>query len=160
MGALKLRYSLIRKILRMTERKMKRWWKRHFVYICILGVFAAGMLTGIAVAYIVQTTASAVDDSQLEEISQSEIEKPAFAASDALVVAEQWEPSDKDVEILAKLIWGEARGISSTTEKAAVAWCALNRVDSTAYPDTVEEVVTQRYQFAGYNADKLLNQLY
>lgn len=55
--------------------------------------------------------------------------------------------------MLAKLIWGEARGIKSTTEKAAVAWCVLNRVDSEEWPNTVEEVITQPHQFAGYSED-------
>lgn len=39
-------------------------------------------------------------------------------------------PEQEEIEMLAKLIWGEARGVESTTEKAAVAWCVLNRVDS------------------------------
>lgn len=54
---------------------------------------------------------------------------------------------------LAKLLWGEARGIDSDTEKAAVIWCVLNRVDSDDpyYPDTILGVVKQKSQFAGYN---------
>ncbi len=36
--------------------------------------------------------------------------------------------------MIAKTIWGEARG-TSMTEKAAVAWCILNRVDSGEYWD-------------------------
>lgn len=35
-------------------------------------------------------------------------------------------------------------------EKAAVVWCVLNRVDADLWPDTLAEVVTQPYQFAGY----------
>lgn len=55
---------------------------------------------------------------------------------------------------LAKLLWGEARGIDSDTEKAAVIWCVLNRVDSEDpyYPDDILGVVKQRGQFAGYKA--------
>lgn len=56
-----------------------------------------------------------------------------------------------DVEMLAKLIWGEARGIQSIEQKAAVVWCVLNRVDSPLYPDSIEAVVTQKYQFSGYD---------
>lgn len=54
---------------------------------------------------------------------------------------------------LAKLLWGEARGIPSDTEKAAVIWCVLNRVDSDDpyYPNTILGVVKQKGQFAGYN---------
>ena len=41
----------------------------------------------------------------------------------------------------------------SAMEKAAVVWCVLNRVDAAHWPDTVAEVVTQPYQFAGYSPD-------
>lgn len=47
--------------------------------------------------------------------------------------------------------YGEALVTDSDTEMAAVAWCILNRVDSSKYPNTIEEVVTQRRQFLGYN---------
>lgn len=63
------------------------------------------------------------------------------------------DPDEEDIEMLAKLIWGEARGVESTTEKAAVVWCVLNRVDAKGYPSTIAEVVTQRKQFVGYDAD-------
>ena len=61
--------------------------------------------------------------------------------------------NEDDVEMLAKLVWGEARGCS-TTEQAAVIWTVLNRVDSEdpLYPDTIEGVVTQPWQFIGYDS--------
>lgn len=62
-------------------------------------------------------------------------------------------PDKAEVEMLARVIWGEARGIPSDMEKAAVVWCILNRVDADGWPDTVAEVVTQPYQFAGYSPD-------
>lgn len=72
------------------------------------------------------------------------------------VSLEETEPCEieiarEDVEMLAKLIWGEARGVRSKEQKAAVVWCVLNRVDSPLYPDSIEAVVTQKYQFSGYN---------
>lgn len=62
--------------------------------------------------------------------------------------------NEADVEMLAKLVWGEARGCS-TTEQAAVIWTVLNRVDSEdpIFPDTIQEVVTQPNQFHGYDPD-------
>lgn len=57
---------------------------------------------------------------------------------------------NRDAIMLAKLLYGEARGIDSEAEKAAVAWCVLNRVDDARFPDTVEEVITQPNQFEGY----------
>ena len=62
-------------------------------------------------------------------------------------------PEKEDIEMLAKLIWGEARGVKSTTEKAAVVWCVLNRVEAKEYPNSIETVITQPHQFAGYNED-------
>ena len=40
--------------------------------------------------------------------------------------------------------------MKTTTEKAAVVWCVLNRVDSAGFPNAIEKVVTQPHQFVGY----------
>ena len=51
-------------------------------------------------------------------------------------------------ELIGRTIWGEAGGVKSKAERAAVAWCILNRVD--AWGQTIEYVVTKPYQFQGY----------
>ena len=55
---------------------------------------------------------------------------------------------------IAKTVYGEAM-VCSTTERAAVVWCILNRVDDArdATPAGVIAVVTKPYQFHGYAAD-------
>lgn len=53
-----------------------------------------------------------------------------------------------EIELIGRTIWGEADGVKSKAERAAVAWCILNRVD--AYGKTIEEVVTAPKQFQGY----------
>lgn len=62
-------------------------------------------------------------------------------------------PAWDDVTELARLIYGEAGGIPSIMERAAVVWCVLNRVDDPRWPDTVEAVTTQQRQFLGYSPD-------
>ena len=62
-------------------------------------------------------------------------------------------PDEAEVEMLARVLWGEARGVPSDMEKAAVVWCVLNRVDAERWPDTVAGVVTEPSQFAGYSPD-------
>ena len=53
-----------------------------------------------------------------------------------------------DVEMLARLIYTEARGVESKTEQAAVVWCVLNRLDNHDRPEnSIAEVVTAPYQF-------------
>lgn len=54
----------------------------------------------------------------------------------------------EEVELIGRTIWGEADGVTSKAERAAVAWCILNRVDERG--QTIEEVVTAPRQFHGY----------
>ena len=68
----------------------------------------------------------------------------------------------EEAAYIAKTMYGEAM-VCSTTERAAVAWCILNRVDSADpfYPDDIIGVVTQSRQFHGYNAEHpVLPELY
>lgn len=56
--------------------------------------------------------------------------------------------SEADVDMLARLIYTEARGVKSKTEQAAVVWCVLNRLDNPNRPQkTIAEVVCAPYQF-------------
>lgn len=56
----------------------------------------------------------------------------------------------REAELIAKTLWGECRGVKSKMEQAAVAWCILNRVDDPRFGNTIEDVITAPYQFAGY----------
>lgn len=49
--------------------------------------------------------------------------------------------------VLAKVMWGEARGIWSQTEQACVAWCIINRYDSGKFQDSIIGCATARAQF-------------
>lgn len=56
----------------------------------------------------------------------------------------------EDAELIAKTVWGEARGCTPEGQ-AQVVWCILNRVDADEFPDTIKGVVTQPLQFHGYS---------
>jgi len=56
--------------------------------------------------------------------------------------------TEEEIDMLARLVYCEARGVDSTMEQAAVIWCALNRVDDDRWGSTIAEVVTQSGQFA------------
>ena len=68
-------------------------------------------------------------------------------------ISDAEETDAAEVEALAKLIYGEAGIVPSTTEQAAVVWCVLNRVDDPRFPDTVLEVIEAPYQFSGYDPE-------
>ncbi len=63
--------------------------------------------------------------------------------------------TDSDVELIAKTLWGEARGLSKF-EQSMVVWCILNRVDYSN--STIKDVVTAASQFHGYHANNPLRE--
>ena len=58
--------------------------------------------------------------------------------------------SEDDVIAVAKMLWGEARGCTRDNQAMAV-WCVLNRVDDSRFPDTIQGVLSQPFQFHGYS---------
>ena len=56
--------------------------------------------------------------------------------------------TEEEIEMIAKVLYREARGVEDKDQIAAVAWCILNRVDHPNHPDTIKEVITQPEQFA------------
>ena len=72
-------------------------------------------------------------------------------------VAQLYSYTQEQVEMIAKVMYHEARGIESDTEKACVAWVILNRVD--AGFGTIEEVITSPNQFAWYENAPVDNDL-
>jgi len=93
----------------------------------LLGVLV--LCTGVAVA---------AESTQTVEVTVDSIREVATEIGDY----------DKDVGMLARLMYSEARGVKSKAEQAAVVWCVLNRVDSSKYPDTIKSVITAKSQFA------------
>lgn len=55
---------------------------------------------------------------------------------------------EKEIKMLAQVVYNEARGINGTHHKAAPIWCVLNRVDSPQFDDTISEVITYPGAFA------------
>lgn len=110
--------------------------------------------------------AESVEINQLEVVIESDGRIPGddIPATECAVLPE---PTIEDwwgeeAAYIAKTIYGEAM-VCSTTERAAVAWCILNRVDSTDpfYPDDIIGAVTQSQQFHGYDEDHpVLPELY
>ena len=66
---------------------------------------------------------------------------------DITLVSEQLKDYEEDIDMIAQLIWAEARGVDSTMEQAAVAWCVLNRYDA-GYGFSISDVITSPSQFA------------
>ena len=110
-----------------------------------------------------------VVDIKPQEVIQS-IETTLDAQETETVVETTEEPeleifyTEDDVIILAKVIEAEAGGISSFAERAAVAWCILNRVDYTgseySFPSTIAGCATESGQFAYYSYTQYSDESY
>lgn len=120
--------------------KRRRPRRRSPLPFLLLAVVVVGCAFAAAVAAVVPM-----------EAERDKLDAPAAATPTPTPAP--YIPDEAEVEMLAHLIWGEARGIPSDMHKAAVVWCVLNRVDAEGWPDTVAEVVTQPHQFAGYSPD-------
>jgi hypothetical protein len=74
----------------------------------------------------------------------SELETEIFNSSNVIGII----LTDRDVELIAKTVWGEGRGVSKI-EQSLIVWCILNRVD--AHNSTIAKIVTAKNQFHGYH---------
>ena len=141
------------------ERGVKRRQRRRSpLPFLLLAVAVVGCAFAVAVAAVVPMEADSPggQDQALpaHTLEEAERDKGNAPKADALTpTPDPYIPDEAEVEMLARLIWGEARGVPSDMHKAAVVWCVLNRVDDPRFPDTVLEVVAAPYQFAGYSAD-------
>ena len=114
--------------------------KRHSkkTRIAIRGTaFAIGLITGLLIG-----EALGEEETAMELTPQTTIEEADLAPVHL---------DPRDVEILGRAIWTEAGGVESKAERAAVAWCVLNRSDATGM--SIEAVVTEPGQFVGYTPD-------
>lgn len=75
----------------------------------------------------------------IEEVTPTEPIKPIYIEDYA---------TQEEIEMIAKVLYREARGVEDKDQIAAVAWCILNRVDHPNHPNTIKEVITQPEQFA------------
>lgn len=100
----------------------------------------------LAVTCLVTLRACSKPDDVLDEDIQVSVETISEEPE-----TPEYIPSVDDVAILARLIYAEAGSIESKMEKAAVAWCALNRVESPGFPNTLKEVIEQEGQFIAYD---------
>ena len=126
---------------RTERRKRRRVRQARAVFALVVSVLLVVLVLALA-------TPSAAEDEA--DYIAPEITAPATPEP----VIQEPEAEADPAEYLAKTIYGEARGCS-TTEQAAVVWCVLNRVDdeSGLWPDDIVAVITQPSQFHGYNPD-------
>ena len=96
------------------------------------------------------------------EVVEKPVEVPQNAEEDRpeYHIPAQWPKlyDDSDAVALAKLVWGEGRGVpaygsvSTKAQQAAIMWTVLNRYDL-GKGDSIIDVITAPNQFVGYNVN-------
>lgn len=90
-----------------------------------------------------------VDQDQPAESTRSITYSPSPVETSSTVdYSSLYPPTDGELEILAKILYREARGVTDKAQQAAVVWCILNRVDDEYWGDTIEQVATYPNAFA------------
>ena len=129
---------------------------------------AVYILMALCLATLVVTTVELKKEVQVMENSICELREEIENDNDGSLpgddIPAQWPRlySDEDAIALAKLTYGEARGvpdlkingrvISTRAQQAAVMWTVLNRVDA-GYEESILEVITAKGQFHGYSEE-------
>lgn len=121
-------------------------------YICVKGTNAIDMIDTDVGSYQVSEL---FEDTSVKKVTKlnKEVASSKWEIEVSSCEREAWsyDISDKDYEILLRIVEAEAGG-EDETGKLLVANVVLNRVESKKFPDTVEEVVFQNeggcYQFS------------
>lgn len=120
--------------------------------------------TGDSIGVDINNTAL-VQENKVHTVATAEIEKetPYSDIQEAEIIeAEEipeYIPDYNDAVTIAKVMYNECKDVPSMTERSAVAWCILNRLDSDDpyFPESIYEICTQPYQFA-YDANNPIDE--
>lgn len=89
-----------------------------------------------------------VPDEMVVEVLPEDTSEELVQIANPIEYYELYPPSSEEIEIMAKILYREARGIKDKAQQAAVIWCILNRVDDGYWGDTIKEVATYPSAFA------------
>ena len=146
---------------------MKRFVERYLdtaVYILMALCLATLVVTTVELKKEVQVMENGICELREEIENDILVESDNDGSLPGDDIPAQWPRlySDEDAIALAKLTYGEARGvpdlkihgqvISTRTQQAAVMWTVLNRFDE-GYEDSIIGVITAKGQFHGYSEE-------
>lgn len=86
------------------------------------------------------------------------MEQQAVEQAEAEAKAEFLQSYHNEVVMIAKVMYCEAKGISSKRELSMIAWTILNRFDNGGFGSTIPDIITARNQFAYRSSVPTVNQ--
>lgn len=140
----------------LKKKKYLSGTKIVIIYILILAL--AVMITAISQRVKYEKQIDEINTAHEEEIATLRTELQNDYESQMTKLKQYYEYGgdvsqiEREAEYIAKVIYGTARN-HTDSDKRAVVWCILNRVEHYAHPDTVAEVCEQPKQWMGYSSD-------
>lgn len=125
--------------VRQIQQKLKRW---GYYKGSVDGIY--GAQTTAAVKYFQRKNGLSVDGKAGPKTLA--VMGISVSGSSSSGTSGQNSYSNSDINLLARLVYGEARG-ESYTGQIAVAAVVLNRVKSSSFPNTISGVIYQPYAF-------------
>ena len=137
--------------------------KNHFVNIQMVVIYILVIVISVMSTAIIQRVKYEKQIDELVTTHEKELvalrmELEDDYASQVSAIAQYYEYGgdisqiEREAEYIAKVIYGTARN-HADSDKKAVVWCILNRVEHYAHPNTVAEVCEQPKQWMGYSDD-------
>lgn len=139
-------------------KKKKRLVTIQMVVAYILIVVVAVMMTALCQQTKYKMQITEINASHEEEMNLLRIELQKDYESKITELKQYYEYGgdvsqiEREAEYIAKVIYGTARN-HAESDKKAVVWCILNRVEHHSHPNTIAEVCEQPKQWMGYSND-------
>ena len=138
----------------------------QMIVIYILVVVLAVMITAIGQRVKYEKQIAEINANHEEELIALRNELKANYESQMVELEQYYEYGgditqiEREAEYIAKVIYGTARN-HADSDKKAVVWCILNRVEHYSHPNTISEVCEQPKQWMGYSSENpVLTELY
>lgn len=140
----------------MNKNKKK---KRCIINIQMIVIYVLVIVITVMFTAICQSVKYEREISEINRVHAEEVSALRQDCEDKLTELKQYyeyggdvSQIEREAEYIAKVIYGTARN-HAESDKKAVVWCILNRVEHYAHPDTVADVCEQPKQWMGYSND-------
>lgn len=150
----------------------KSAWKNRVALAPVIARYAIVFMLGMLMSVLVMRSKDAEATRNVPFTSREEILAAAAASElqpdemssedDSEAKSEQIEAIQqaaikREAQYMARVLYGTARYHSRETQEA-VCWCIINRVESSLFPNSVEEVCSQSVQWVGYSSNNPVTQ--
>lgn len=122
------------------------------ILLCVMLVCVIGARVKLAHDMQIEAQQTAAAEEMRLDLEKQEAIRASMIASEQAKAQEAAAAARAEREAVARVLYGTALHHSEDAQKAVV-WCILNRVESSLYPDNIQDVCSQESQWMGYSPE-------